>query len=98
MLLYRLTEAFQKRGVSFAVVGGMAVALHGAVRGTVDVDIILRLSQKNFEAAEKALKSMGLTPRLPVSAAEIFLFREEYYKPTDENRGIAEILERIVIG
>lgn len=80
MFLFEVAQALQKNHVTFAIAGGYAVALHGAVRGTVDVDIVLRRAKKDYESAEEALKGLGLTPRLPVSAAEIFAFREEYIK------------------
>lgn len=64
--------------MNYAIVGGYAVALHGAVRGTVDIDLVLQVSEKQFVSAEAALKALGLTPRLPVSGKEVFLFREEY--------------------
>lgn len=80
MLINRLARAFQSERVGFALVGGFAVALHGAVRGTVDVDIVLRFTRGDFLAAEKALKSLGLTCRLPVGAGQVFDFREDYIK------------------
>lgn len=80
MLLYAVVKALQTADVPFAIVGGYAVALHGAVRGTVDVDLVLRLSKPDFMAAERALKTLGLAPRLPVSASEVFDFREEYIR------------------
>jgi hypothetical protein len=80
MLIHRLTHAFEKAGVSFAVAGGYAVALHGAVRGTVDVDIVLKFTRRDFLAAEKVLKGLGLAPRLPVDAGQVFDFREDYIK------------------
>lgn len=78
MFLYEVADALDKASVRFAIAGGYAVALHGAVRGTVDVDIVLRLARPQFLAAEAALKGLGLAPRLPVSAAEVFDFRREY--------------------
>jgi len=80
MFLYAVAAALDKAKASFAITGGYAVALHGAVRGTVDVDIVLRLARGHFLAAESALKGLGLMPRLPVSGAEVFDFREEYIK------------------
>jgi hypothetical protein len=80
-----LNEAFKKHGVKYALAGGYAVALHGAVRGTVDVDLVLVVSEKNFRAAEKALLSLNLKPRLPVTALDVFRFRHEYIK----NRNMA---------
>jgi len=80
MFLYTVSEVLMRAKVPFAIVGGYAVALHGAVRGTVDIDIVLALSRKQFSAAEAALRSLGLEPRLPVTAFEVFDFREEYIK------------------
>lgn len=80
MFLLALTNALDKHRVKYALVGGYAVALHGAVRGTVDVDIVIQLKQNAFNKAEQALMELGLQPRLPVSADDVFLFREEYIK------------------
>ncbi|VAW94233.1 hypothetical protein MNBD_GAMMA19-1230 [hydrothermal vent metagenome] len=80
MFLLALTNALDKHRVKYALVGGYAVALHGAVRGTVDVDIVIQLKQSAFNKAEQALMELGLQPRLPVSADDVFLFREEYIK------------------
>jgi len=78
MLLLRVTRALTNARVRYALVGGYAVALHGAVRGTMDIDLVVRLEEKTFVAAERALRSISLEPRLPVTAREVFRFREEY--------------------
>lgn len=78
MFLQRVIEAFGARRVPYALVGGYAVALHGAVRGTVDIDVVVKLTERQLAAAEKALASIGLQPRLPVSATDVFRFRREY--------------------
>lgn len=80
MFLLKVVQALEDAKVPYALVGGFAVALHGAVRGTLDIDLILRFSEKRFIAADKALQSIGLRPRLPVTAAEVFRFREEYIR------------------
>ncbi|MBI1860948.1 MAG: hypothetical protein HYR96_08525 [Deltaproteobacteria bacterium] len=80
MLLYRVTEAFRKKRVEFAICGGWAVALYGAVRGTVDIDVALILSAANLERAERALNAIGLKSRLPLKAADVSQFREEYIR------------------
>lgn len=64
--------------VDYCVVGGLAVALHGAVRGTVDLDLAISLDQKNLIQVEKCLIELGLVSRIPVNANDIFKFREEY--------------------
>lgn len=78
MLLVDVVRALQAARVRFAVAGGYAVALYGAVRGTVDLDLVLALDEQNYAAAEAALASIGLSSRLPVSAEDVFRFRREY--------------------
>lgn len=78
MFLLKVCSAFEDRGIDYAIAGGYAVALHGAIRGTVDIDFVLKLNLKDYVAAEQALKSIGLQSRLPVRANEVFQFRTEY--------------------
>lgn len=80
MFLYRVIQALDSHRVPYAVAGGFAVALHGAVRGTIDVDLVIRLKREDYVKTEQALTEMGLTPRLPVTAADVFAFREEYIR------------------
>jgi len=80
MFIKQVITAFQKFQVKYAVVGGVAVALHGAIRGTVDIDFVIQLDRSQFEAAEKALLSIGLQARLPVTATDVFDFRDEYIR------------------
>ncbi len=78
--LARVGVALAAAGVRYALVGGYAVALHGAVRGTVDVDVILPWDARSLRAAEAALAGIGLKSRLPVTADEVFRFRDEYIR------------------
>lgn len=80
MFLYRVCDALHAAQVRYAVAGGYAVALHGAVRGTIDIDLVLHLCEPDFTAAETALVALGLRPRLPVTATDVFRFREEYIR------------------
>lgn len=82
--LEKICTALREAGIRYAVVGGYAVALHGAVRGTVDIDIVLAWSRKAIAGTEKALNEIGLVSRLPLSADDIFDFRDEYV----ENRNL----------
>jgi len=76
----RVCEALTKAGVRYAVVGGYAVALHGAVRGTVDVDFVVAWSLKSLRGVERAMTKMGLVSRLPITAEDLFQFRDEYLR------------------
>jgi hypothetical protein len=40
MFILKVVKALNAYKVHYAVVGGYAVALHGAVRGTVDLDFL----------------------------------------------------------
>lgn len=78
MWVLRVIQALKLANVQYAIAGGYAVVLHGAVRGTVDLDLVLALSLGNLERAEVELKKLGLQSRIPVTAKEISQFRQEY--------------------
>ncbi|MFV0339741.1 MAG: DUF6036 family nucleotidyltransferase [Parachlamydiaceae bacterium] len=78
MFLYKVCEALEKAKVPYAIVGGYAVALHGAPRGTVDLDLVITWTLKNLENAEKVLNDLGLVSLLPINSKNLFQFRDEY--------------------
>jgi hypothetical protein len=80
MFLHRVASCFDKAKVRYVLVGGYAVALHGAVRGTLDIDVIIPFEERQFIRAEEALRRIGLHSRIPVGGAEVFRFREEYLR------------------
>ncbi len=78
MFLQRVIGSLERRRVKYALVGGYAVALHGAIRGTVDIDIVIGLSKTAYQRAEAALAELGLKSHLPLTAKDVYTFREEY--------------------
>jgi hypothetical protein len=44
-------EAFNRAGVSYVIVGGVATVLHGHLRLTSDVDFVIRLDRANASKA-----------------------------------------------
>jgi len=78
LFIEKLCKALADSGVRYAIVGGYAVALHGAVRGTMDVDIAVNWDLSTLRKTEAALTGLGLVSRLPISAEEVFRFRDEY--------------------
>jgi predicted nucleotidyltransferase len=80
MWIFKVIDAFEEKRVQYAIAGGYAVALHGAVRGTIDLDLVILLSEKNLLAAEAALKKLGLQSKIPVDAHDMARFRKEYIK------------------
>jgi hypothetical protein len=64
--LERIFAALESSGARYLVVGGIAVVLHGHLRFTADLDLMLALDEANVEAALSALSSLGYRPRAPV--------------------------------
>ena len=78
--LEKICGALRDAGVRYAIVGGHAVALHGVVRGTLDIDVVVRWTRATLVRAEAALNAIGLVSRLPVTAREVYDFRDEYVR------------------
>jgi predicted nucleotidyltransferase len=61
-VLGALTEA----NVRYLVVGGVAVVLHGYLRTTLDLDLVLHLEHENLEKALTVFNDLGFQPQVPV--------------------------------
>lgn len=59
--LRAILESLVRNGVDFVVVGGVAVAAHGYVRGTVDVDIVPEPGRDNLLRLRTALVELNAT-------------------------------------
>ncbi len=59
-------SAMDRACVDYVLVGGLAVSLQGAVRGTLDVDVVLAMTDENLARFIDAAVAMGLAPSLPV--------------------------------
>lgn len=55
--------------MQYVVVGGLATKLHGHLRLTSDIDLVLAFDRDNVLRAANALSAMGLVPRAPVDPA-----------------------------
>jgi hypothetical protein len=66
----RILAELEKAGVRLVVVGGVAVVLHGHLRFTADLDLVVALDRDNVLAALSALKALGYRPRPPVPAED----------------------------
>jgi hypothetical protein len=56
----------ERVNVRYLVVGGVAVVLHGYLRTTLDLDLVLQLERDNLDRALKALGDLGFQPQVPV--------------------------------
>ena len=61
-----ILAALNGASVRYLVTGGLAVAAHGYLRTTVDVDLMLDLDTANVQRALAALSKLGYRPRAPV--------------------------------
>jgi len=65
--LQAIARQLNDSGVRYIIVGGMAVVAHGYGRMTFDVDIVIKLDQRNILHAFSALARAGYRPRVPVT-------------------------------
>lgn len=63
----QIFSALNAANVDYVVVGGMAVILHGYLRATADLDLVLDLAPENCTRGLTALATIGFTPRLPIA-------------------------------
>ena len=67
-MAFNLREIFAALSdTDYVIVGGLAVILHGHLRATRDLDLVIGLAPDNCRKALDALASIGMRPRLPVS-------------------------------
>lgn len=61
-------RTLQKSNIRYAVAGGVALVLHGVVRFTADLDLIVDLEPENLKRFIQAMNELGYRPRNPVKA------------------------------
>jgi hypothetical protein len=70
-MYYRdIFERLNQERVQYVVAGGIALVLHGVVRLTADLDIIVDLSPDNVQRFIAAMEGLGYRPKIPVKAME----------------------------
>ena len=80
MFILKVVSVLDDYKIPYAIAGGHAVALHGAIRGTVDINLLIQWKLENLKLVQRALGEIGLQSRLPVSPEDIFHSRDEYIK------------------
>jgi hypothetical protein len=56
--LVALCAALNREGVRYLLIGGFAVILHGFVRGTKDVDLLVEATEENVRSLKRALSTL----------------------------------------
>jgi hypothetical protein len=67
MILYEdILRAFQKAKVKYVIVGGIAFNLLGGYRNTLDLDILVAMTDENLSKVVTILKKVGYHVKQPV--------------------------------
>jgi hypothetical protein len=61
-----LFSALHRHQVEYVLIGGLAVALHGVERNTMDIDVCVVVTPGNLQHLIAAAKELKLQPMLPV--------------------------------
>lgn len=64
LLLIDAVDLLVRRGVAYAVVGALAAAVHGAVRASMDADVLISLGTLDAGSLESEFKATGLRTEL----------------------------------
>jgi hypothetical protein len=71
MLYAEIFKGLAAERVKYAVTGGVALVLHGVVRFTADLDLIVELSKDNLRHLVRIMNELGYRPKQPVSADDL---------------------------
>lgn len=66
MKIAELLQSLSAGQVQYVLVGGLAVQLHGFMRSTFDVDLVLAMNDDNLAKFIAVAKQLGLVPSIPV--------------------------------
>jgi len=66
MKLSELLAALTESEVDYVLVGGLAVQLHGYLRSTFDVDLVLAMNDDNLSRFIEVTRRFNLVPAIPV--------------------------------
>lgn len=69
--IVEILEVLAKHDVRFVIAGGVAVGLHGFVRATKDMDLVMDFSAGNVEKFAAALKEIGFVPKVPIKISDL---------------------------
>lgn len=66
MKIAELLQSLSSEPVQYVLVGGLAVQLHGYMRSTFDMDLVLAMNDENLVRFIAVAKQYGLVPSIPV--------------------------------
>lgn len=86
MFYEEVFRTLMDRGIRYAVAGGVALVLHGVVRLTADLDLIIELTTDNISRFIAVMNDLGYKPKQPVKAED--LIEPENRKRWEEEKGM----------
>jgi predicted nucleotidyltransferase len=69
----KIVRVLNDHRVRYLIVGGLAVAAHGYLRFTADIDLVLAFDNENLAAALAAFHSLVYQPRAPVPMSDFLI-------------------------
>jgi len=97
--LFAIAALLDRRGVEYAVMGGLAVRMHSIPRPTYDVDLTIAIDREDLSSLFDSLEELGLT--VPESYHHGWSSRNRFSESFDseanesENRRRLEITDRL---
>jgi len=85
--LLGVLKAFEDRGLEYVLIGATALAIHGIVRATEDVDFFIRATADNVERLKQAFRTVYDDPHIDEIRAQDLLGEYpsvRYYPPTGD--------------
>lgn len=70
LIFENVFRTLNKDRVRYVVAGGVAIVLHGHIRFTFDLDLMVDLSSDNLKKFIKTMLALGYKPRAPVRAED----------------------------
>jgi hypothetical protein len=65
MSFFDIFRKFNDKGLDYVVIGGVALVMHGVVRLTADLDLMVALDHDNLRKLVDAMAELGYRPRIP---------------------------------
>ena len=90
----RIVGALNEAGAEYVIVGGLAVAAHGAVRATRDLDLVPAGSEPNMDRLARCLVALGAEHPIEDQLTGASLARPVSFKVTTRH-GEVQVLNRM---
>ncbi|WP_298266424.1 nucleotidyl transferase AbiEii/AbiGii toxin family protein [Geobacter sp.] len=71
MLFLDIFRRFNEKGLDYVIIGGVALLMHGVVRLTADLDLMVALEHDNLRKLIDVMAELGYRPRIPEPAGAL---------------------------